>query len=110
MSSEGVKRGAQLIARTLPSRAAAKYAPNALRRFLENLLKPPVKRLVGNCFSLVFRGHCKERINPRLDWPLVKNIAAKAVYRPDPREFQLSERLIQSVALNARCLGARPLD
>jgi hypothetical protein len=52
----------------------------------------------------MFRSDFEERIDSRLDWPLVQKISAKRVNRPYTREFQLLKRLVQPVTFLARLM------
>jgi len=73
----------QLFAGRLPARSTSKDATDALGWISENCLKPIIESRIGDLIGLLLRGDFEERIDSRLDRPLMEEISAKGVDRAD---------------------------
>ena len=60
--------------------------------------------------GLFFRSNLEERVDPCLDRPLMKKVAAEGVDRADARKLQFLERAVQPIAFLARRFRPRLLD
>ena len=92
----------QLFAGRLPARSASKDATDALGRISENCLKPILESRIGDLIGFLLRGDFEERIDSRLDRPLMEEISAKGVDRADTSELQLLERSVEPTAFLSR--------
>ena len=91
--------------------AAPKRAPHAGRRVGERTPEPAFEGDIAQSPGLVVGGHAERGVHAGLHRPLPQKIRAKAVNRPNVREFQLLQRTAEVVAIGPRLrLGARPLD
>lgn len=92
----------QLLAWGLSARSASQDTTHALGWIGKNCLKPIPESRIGDLISLLLRGDFEERIDSRLDRPLVEEISAKAVDRADTSELQLLERSVEPIAFLSR--------